>query len=83
MKKRLTLSLIVGVFALLISVFASKPNEVQVKADYTPYQVLNGGFETGDLTGWKSYRLWKDEEGMAAFHPSLVHGHATYLAHII
>lgn len=78
MKKRLTLSLIVGVFALLISVFASKPNEVQVKADYTPYQVLNGGFETGDLTGWKSYRLWKDEEGMAAFHPSLVHGHATY-----
>ncbi|OQA78468.1 MAG: hypothetical protein BWY30_00663 [Tenericutes bacterium ADurb.Bin239] len=78
MKKRLSISLIVGVFALLANVVVAKPDIVQVKADYAPYQVLNGGFETGDLTGWKVYRLWKDESGMAAFDASLVHGHTYF-----
>ncbi|MGI6714149.1 MAG: hypothetical protein ACOX3K_03810 [Bacilli bacterium] len=78
MKKRLSISLIVGAFALLTSVFLPKPEAGQVRADHTPYQVLNGGFETGDFTGWKTYRLWKNEDGMAAFDPSLVHGYATY-----
>mgnify|MGYP006945564602 CR=1 FL=1 len=31
------------------------------------YNLYNGGFETGDLTGWNAYTLWKDESGMAAF----------------
>lgn len=78
MKKRISISLIVGSFALLVSVFASKPNAVQVKADHAPYQVINGGFETGDLTGWKVYRLWKNEDGIAAFHQSLVHNHTYF-----
>jgi hypothetical protein len=35
--------------------------------DQPAYQVLNGDFETGDLSGWNSYRIWKDESGMDAF----------------
>lgn len=37
------------------------------------YNVLNGGFETGNLYGWQTYRLWKNESGMAAFSSDLVH----------
>jgi hypothetical protein len=39
------------------------------------YNVLNGGFEHGanSLYGWQTYRLWKNESGMAAFSTDLVH----------
>jgi hypothetical protein len=51
-------------------------NTIEAKADsttdYAPYQIANGGFETGDLTGWTVSTLWKGETGMAAFDPSLV-----------
>jgi hypothetical protein len=36
------------------------------------YNVVNGGFETGDLTGWNVSQIWKNESGMAAFSSSLV-----------
>lgn len=53
---------------------ATSQNEAE--AAYAPYQIVNGGFETGDLTGWKVFRLWKGsiEPGMAAFDSSLIHG---------
>jgi len=44
----------------------------QADATYAPYQVVNGGFETGDQTGWTRYGLWKGESGMQAFDTSLV-----------
>jgi len=31
------------------------------------YKVLNAGFETGDLYGWTTYALWKDEAGLVGF----------------
>jgi hypothetical protein len=35
--------------------------------DKPAYSVYNGGFETGDLSGWNAYTIWKNESGMAAF----------------
>ncbi len=35
--------------------------------DQPAYNVYNGGFETGDLSGWDAYSIWKDESGMMAF----------------
>lgn len=40
--------------------------------DEAAYSVVNGGFETGDLTGWNSYNIWKDESGMVSFIDSRV-----------
>ncbi|TVP95512.1 MAG: hypothetical protein EA374_03650 [Acholeplasmatales bacterium] len=31
------------------------------------YQIINASFETGDLYGWNSYDIWKNETGMRAF----------------
>ena len=45
----------------------------------TAYNVVNGGFETGTLTGWNVYRIWKNEVGVAAFDSSLVHN-GTYFS---
>jgi len=36
------------------------------------YQILNGGFETSNLSGWTAYMIWKDESGMAAFQTDRV-----------
>ncbi len=41
--------------------------EFDIKYDLAINRILNGGFETGDLFGWTSYALWKDESGMTAF----------------
>ena len=30
-------------------------------------KVLNAGFETGNLYGWNSYQIWKNESGMVAW----------------
>ena len=30
-------------------------------------EILNGGFETGNLYGWNAYSIWKNEEGMMAW----------------
>lgn len=51
---------------------AAQQEPVQLEASYAPYQIPNGGFESGNLDGWTVYRLWKDESGMAAFDASLV-----------
>jgi len=66
MKNRYFLSLV-----LLPLIFASNPIK-QIHADSPPYQVTNGGFETGDLTGWKPYTIWKGESGIAAWQDARV-----------
>ncbi len=35
--------------------------------DAPAFYVANGGFETGDLSHWNAYMIWKDESGMASF----------------
>lgn len=40
-------------------------------------RILNGGFETGDLLGITSYRIWKNEPGMASMVSERVI-HTTY-----
>ncbi|MCK9537343.1 MAG: hypothetical protein M0R05_07190, partial [Bacilli bacterium] len=38
-----------------------------VPFDHANYRILNGGFETGNLYGWNSIQIWKNEEGMVAW----------------
>jgi hypothetical protein len=38
-----------------------------VPFDNASYRVLNGGFETGNLYGWNSFGIWKNEAGMLAW----------------
>jgi hypothetical protein len=73
MKKTELLSL------LLLPFLFIGPRTLEAEAAHAPYQIPNGGFENGDLSGWQSFRLWKDEEGIAAFDESLVHG-GTYFS---
>ena len=35
--------------------------------DNQEYMIINPSFETGDLYGWNSYDIWKNETGMRAF----------------
>jgi hypothetical protein len=42
------------------------------------HQIENGGFETGDLTGWTSYQVWKDESALSAFRNERVVSSANY-----
>jgi hypothetical protein len=58
---------------VVLSAIAGNAQPSQTNAVYAPYQIPNGGFETGDLSGWQSYGLWKNESGMQAFDESLVH----------
>jgi len=79
MKKSILIPLILIPATIAAINIAPKEPENEVEAIYSPYQIPNGGFETGDLTGWKVFRLWKDENGMAAFDSSLVHN-GTYFS---
>ena len=38
-----------------------------VAYDKPRHRVLNGGFETGDLYGWNSFQIWKNEPEMIAW----------------
>ena len=40
--------------------------------DQPAYNLYNGGFETGDLTGWDAYQIWKNESGMIAYSDARV-----------
>lgn len=78
MKKSLLAALIM-VPAVIVGINISGPKqESQVEAAYAPYQIVNGGFETGDFTGWSKYYIWKNEDGMKAFDDSLIHGNTYF-----
>jgi hypothetical protein len=40
--------------------------------------IENGGFETGDLSGWTSYMVWKDESVLSSFRTERVVSSANY-----
>lgn len=42
------------------------------------YYIENGSFETGDLSGWTSYQLWKDESALSAFRQERIVSSANY-----
>jgi len=46
--------------------------ETYYSGQYGTYNVLNGGFETGNLNGWNSLSLWKGESGMTVYVNDLV-----------
>jgi len=75
MKKRIIVSLFITPLIIGAMIFQSLERTTPVDAKNSTYQIVNGGFENGDLTGWTAYRIWKDEAGMAAFDASLVHGY--------
>jgi hypothetical protein len=46
-------------------------NIVEFYSDlYVSYEVLNNGFETGNILGWTAYDIWKGESGMYAWQDS-------------
>ncbi len=75
MKKRILFSLL-SVPAMLLAVYLpSALSEQEAEAAYAPYQVVNGGFETGNLTGWKVFQLGPSGEVYyPSFDSSLIHG---------
>ncbi|HAQ56241.1 MAG TPA: hypothetical protein DCR44_02390 [Acholeplasmatales bacterium] len=40
--------------------------------DASAYEIENGGFETGDLSGWTTFGIWKDEAALTAFREERV-----------
>ncbi len=40
---------------------------VSIPLDHPENRIINGGFESGDLSGWTGFSLWKDEPGMIAW----------------
>ncbi|HOJ44787.1 MAG TPA: hypothetical protein PK340_01945 [Bacilli bacterium] len=72
MKKRILISLVLAPILLAGLALKDNPRVTELDAVYSPYQIPNGGFESGNLNGWTSFRIWKNESGMAAFDSSLV-----------
>ena len=84
MKKRSNvLFVILGTILFIASMGTSKA-PVLIKANGEQVnttarnRLINEGFETGDLSGWTRFSLWKNESGMRAFDPSLVHGYTYF-----
>ncbi|MFA5005884.1 MAG: metallophosphoesterase family protein [Candidatus Izemoplasmatales bacterium] len=46
--------------------------------DEAAYEIVNGGFEEGDLSGWTTYGIWKDESALTAFRNERVVSTAYY-----
>ena len=40
---------------------------LDVDNNHNKLLLFNGGFETGDLSGWNSYQIWNNESGMTAW----------------
>jgi hypothetical protein len=72
MKKRIIGSLLIAPLIFGFSQNHQTSRFREALADMPPYQVTNGGFETGDLTGWKPYTIWKGETGIAAWQNARV-----------
>ncbi len=80
MNKKLLLSLVL-VSAVLVGInLPDADNANEVNAEFLPYQIPNGGFENGDLSGWTRYGIWKtsEEPNLIAFHPERVVSTAYY-----
>jgi len=48
------------------------PVSFSVQHDHPSNQIINGGFETGDLSGWDGYPIWKDEAAMYSWQAERV-----------
>ncbi len=46
--------------------------------DETAYEIENAGFESGDLSGWTTYGIWKDEAALSAFRNERIVATAFY-----
>jgi len=46
--------------------------KVTVLDEQQSYRITNGGFETGDLVGWKAYTVFKGETNLLAFTENMV-----------
>jgi len=56
----------------------TKDFSFQVVDSKYPYQITNGGFETGDYLGWNGYQVWKDESGMFSYRSERIVNTANY-----
>ncbi|MCX5775946.1 MAG: hypothetical protein NTV44_06340, partial [Firmicutes bacterium] len=54
------------------------PVPFSVERDHAANQIVNGGFETGDLSGWDGYPIWKDEANMFSWQAERVVSTTTY-----
>ncbi|MDD3957890.1 MAG: hypothetical protein PHO96_03305, partial [Candidatus Izemoplasmatales bacterium] len=57
----------IDTFWVAFHTLEADPVYFEVLYDAPKNRVLNGGFEHGDLLGFQSYGLWKDESGLVAF----------------
>jgi hypothetical protein len=48
-------------------IYKNASNNLVTVYNENAWQITNRGFETGNLYGWNSYRIWKDESGIDAF----------------
>lgn len=53
-------------------IYKNTSNELGTVYSESAYNIVNGGFETGDLNGWNALSIWKGESGMYAYVNDLV-----------
>ncbi len=54
-------------YSFTLKTIENNNKSFNVTFDNPEARILNGGFETGDIYGWNSFQIWKNEPGMTAW----------------